>query len=252
MSKSFKTRRLPRTTIGYDLQPDPNTMLLPLAPDLWHAPHAFSANGIPVTTRMTVVRLPCGRLWLHSPVPVDEALRTSLAALGEVAWIVAPSKTHHLFVPACAQAFPAATLYGAPGLRAKRPDLGRLEELPAAGAAPWAPELAWLLFEGIPFANETVWFHRRSATLVLTDLVQWWPGALPWRSRGYAALTGVRRQPAVARTVRALVRDREAARASAERILRWPFERVVMAHNAIVETDAHARLRQAFAAFGVA
>ena len=92
-----------------------------------------------------------------------------------------------------------------------------------------------------------VWFHRPSATLIVTDLLQWMAGDLAWSTRAYATLTGVRRQLAVPLTVRALVRDRRAAARSAERVLRWPFERVVMAHNQVVDTEAYAQVTPAFA-----
>ena len=65
------------------------------APTLWHVTHHFKANGLAVSSRMTVVCLVGKRLWLHSPVPNTGVLRADLLALGEVAYIIAPSKTHH-------------------------------------------------------------------------------------------------------------------------------------------------------------
>jgi len=215
---------------------------------LWHAQHRFHVNGLAVSSRMSVVQLPGGQLWLHSPVPISAALRAQLCELGEVRYIVAPSKTHHLFLADCAAAFPQAQLFGAPGLRAKRPELAGLQELPEPAAAPWAPALDWALFEGIPYANETVWFHRPSASLILTDLLQCWQHAGSWQARLYARLTGVHRQLAAPRTVRALVRDRAAARRSIERLLAWPFERVLLAHDATLEQDAHASVARALRA----
>lgn len=241
MSQSIKTHLAKQGNIP--------VMLIPLTENLWHVPHAFRVNGLPITTRMTVVRLPGRKLWLHSPIPITDGLHAELEALGAVEFIVAPSKNHHLFLAHCAAAFPQARLYGAPGLRAKRPDVGGLQELSSTLPGPWQPELEHMLFGGIPFANETVWLHRPSGTLIITDLLQWWRGPLPWAARSYAALTGVRRQLAVARTVRALVRDRLAARSSAEQILRWPFTRVIVAHNAVVEENAHAEAARALAWF---
>lgn len=225
-------------------------MLTPLAPDVWSVQHAFSVNGLPISSRMTVVRLPGRQLWLHSPVPLSPALQRALAGLGQVAWLVAPSKVHHLFLADAMATYPHAQVWAAPGLAAKRPDLQgllTLGEQPTPEA--WAPVLSHQLFEGIPLANETVWFHAPSRTLILTDLCQWWPGELPWNSRLYAWLTGVRGQMAVPRTVRWLVRDRAAARQSAERLLAWPCDKVVMAHQAVVETQAHAQLRAALTVF---
>jgi hypothetical protein len=65
----------------------------------------------------------------------------------------------------------------------------------------------------------------------------------------YARLTGTRHHLAVPKTVRWLIKDRAAARASSMKILDWPFERVIVAHNAIFDTDAHAAVEKAFACF---
>ncbi|WP_298209815.1 DUF4336 domain-containing protein [Acidovorax sp.] len=227
-------------------------MLHPLDTHLWHATHAFKANGLPITTRMTVVRLPGQKLLIHSPIPMPPGseLLQQVQALGTVAFIVAPNRMHHLFLAPCVTAFPGATVYGPKGLGRERPDLAAtLRELPATDVPEWLPELEHFAFEGIPAGSESVWFHRPSATLIVTDLLQWMEGNLPWSTRTYATLTGVRHRLAVPWTVRALVRDRAAAARSAERLLRWPFARVVMAHNTVIDTDAHMQVVRALAVF---
>jgi hypothetical protein len=221
------------------------TRLTPLGPEIWHAPHHFHVGWMPVSTRMTVVRLNGRRLWLHSPIPLSAELQRELADLGEVSAIVAPNQMHHLFLTACAAAYPQATVYAAPGLARKRPDLPPMQTLTRTLPVEWASVLDQQFIEGIPLANETVWFHRASGTLIVTDLVQCWEGDLAWAARAYARATGVRRRLAIPYTVRALVRDRAALRRSCEQVLAWPIERVVMAHNAVIEVDAHARLRRA-------
>jgi hypothetical protein len=198
---------------------------------------------------MTVIRLQGGKLWLHSPIPLTAELRAQLEALGTVSYLVAPNKVHHMFIGDWVKAYPQALLYGAPGLPAKRPDLANMRVLSSAGEPEWMQELGQLLFDGIPFANETVWFHWLSRTLILTDLCQWWQGDLPLTSLLYARATGVRKELAVPRTVRLITRDRQAASASAAKILAWPIERVVVAHNSIIEQDARAAVTHALAWF---
>ncbi|OYU46570.1 MAG: hypothetical protein CFE44_01400 [Burkholderiales bacterium PBB4] len=225
-------------------------MLQALAPNLWHTTHHFKANGLAISSRMTVVRLANGTLWLHSPVPIDAALQTELKSLGEVSAIVAPNKMHHLFAGDCAALYPRAQLFGAPGLRRKRPDLTQMQDLPAPGTGPWCPELDHLVFGGIPLANETDWFHAPSGTLILTDLCQWMDGDLSWATVLFAKATGARDRLDVPRTVRLLVRDPAAAHASAVQLLRWPTQRLVVAHNVVIENRAHAQLAQALKRFG--
>lgn len=226
-------------------------MLIRLAPNLWHMERGFKAAGLPVTSRMTVVRFDDGRLWIHSPVRFDEAVRAELAALGQVAWIVAPNRAHHLFAGACRRAFPDAVLYGAPGLPAKRPDLADMRELSDTVEPEWARDLDQVVVQGIPIANEVMFLHKASGTLIATDVLQWWRGELPWNTALYARLTGVRARLDVPRTVRLIVCDKAAAADSARAILRWPFTRVITAHNTIVEDDAHAAVERAFERFGV-
>jgi hypothetical protein len=52
--------------------------------DLWAAPRPFVWNNIDVGGRMAVVRLADGRLWVHSPVQLDDSLRLMLSSLGPV------------------------------------------------------------------------------------------------------------------------------------------------------------------------
>lgn len=224
-------------------------MLQNIAPNLWHTQHSFVVSGIRVSSRMTVVRLQDGRMWLHSPVPITDALRAELMALGEVAYVVAPSKAHHLFAADCMVAFPQAKLFGAPGLPAKRPDLQGMRELQAVAEPAWLQDLEQLFFAGMPLVNETVWFHKPTRTLIVTDLLQCYQGDLSFGLKIYAKLTGTRNKLAVPKTVRWLVKNKTAALTSATKILDWPFERVVVAHNSIIEADAHSVVETAFACF---
>src|SRR5262245_59263104 len=79
--------------------------------------------GARLPLRMTVLRLGDGSLCLHSPVAIDDALATEIAAQGEVRHIVAPNLLHHLFVKAALDRYPRALLHAARGLAEKRPDL---------------------------------------------------------------------------------------------------------------------------------
>jgi len=225
-------------------------MLKQIAPDLWHMETGIQTAGIPLTARMTVVRFGNGKLWIHSPVRFDTEVRDQIAALGEVAWIVAPNRAHHMFMAKAKQAFLGARLYGARGLERKRWDIANLHILEDAIEPEWAGDLEQVVFRGMPAINEVMWFHKASATLVVTDVLQCWCGHLDWRADTYARVTGVRSQLDVPRTVRLATRDKAAAASSARTVLAWPFTRVITAHNAIVEEDAHALVERAFARFG--
>lgn len=71
---------------------------------------------IPFQTRMTVIRLPENKLWLHSPVALNEKRISLVGELGDVSYIVAPNLFHHLFIENWLKRFPLAKLWGVEGL----------------------------------------------------------------------------------------------------------------------------------------
>lgn len=222
-------------------------MLTPIAPGIWHAQRSLKIAGIAATSRMTVIQLAGGGLWLHSPILVDDTLRAALDAIGPVHYIVAPNKAHHLFAKKCLAMYPQARLFGAPGLEEKRPDLVMTPLTP--GAPPeWAGEIDQVFMAGIPFVNETVFFHVASGTAIFTDICQLWSGPLGWKETLLAHLTGVRNVLTVPRTVRLVIKDKAALRTSALQVLAWPVQRVVVAHNSVIEDNAHAALKSALGA----
>lgn len=225
-------------------------MLQPICENIWHTQYAFKTAGLPMSSRMTIVRLSDGALWVHSPVAMDDAMQAQIEALGPVRYVVAPSKTHHLFAKKFAQRFPGAQLYGPPGLAEKRPDIPNLITLRSDEKYPWEPELQFHLFEGIPFLNETVWHHAPTQTLVITDLCQQWLNNKAFTTGLYNTLVGVQGKFAVPRSVSwFMVKDKAAAARSAGRILEWPVDRIVMCHDSVIETNAYAQLVQAFKVF---
>jgi hypothetical protein len=64
----------------------------------------------------------------------------------------------------------------------------------------------------------------------------------------YMGLMGVYHRVAVPNGVRLLIRDREALGRSIRRILRWDIERVVVAHNTILQQHAYASVERALLA----
>lgn len=221
-------------------------MLEPIAEGLWHDQFdLFVPPGLHMRGRMVVARLSDGRLWIWSPIPIDDALAREIGALGEVGHIVAPNALHHLHFAAAAERFPSAERWIAPALARKRPDLAGCRRLEDEAPAAWAGELEQLRVEGAPKLDEVAFFHRASKTLIVTDLVFNVLEYRGWLSGLVFRMVGAHKRLAQSRAMRMLVRDRAAAAASARRILAWDFERVVMAHGEIVDRDARARMTEA-------
>src|SRR4051812_41328202 len=145
------------------------TPLRQLAPGLWDVEQVRRMAGANQRLRMTVVALTGGGLWLYSPVEIDDALAQQLAAVGNVAHVVAPNRYHHLFAGAAKHRYPAASLWAVPGLPEKRADLRFDGVLGSQSQLPWAGDLDTLVLTSIPRFSETVFFHRASRTLICAD-----------------------------------------------------------------------------------
>ena len=183
-------------------------MLQALAEDLWIADAPLRFLGLEVGARMTVVRLADGHLLLHSPVAADGDLVAAVAELGAVAYLVAPNRLHHLFVGDWKRAFPDAEIHVAPGLDTKRSDLAISAVLGEEPCSGWRDDLDQTVVGGFPFANEVVFFHPASATLIATDLAFNFGDDSTPLTRLVTRLAGTYGELAPSLLERALIRDR--------------------------------------------
>lgn len=210
----------------------------PIAPGLFcvSAPQRF--YGLPLGTRMTVLVLDAGVL-VHSPVAIDPS---AIAPLGPLRFAVAPNLLHHLHVGPWLTA--GAEGWAAPGLATKRPDLQFAGTL-KTGMDTFGPDVEVYALTSFPFSNEVVLLHRPSRTLITTDLVFHLQPNAPWQTRVAFFCAGG--YPGCRSTIleMALMR-RDAARADLHHILEMDFDRLIMAHGAIIESGGKDALRRAF------
>ena len=161
---------------------EPINTLKPVGEDLWavdgpHVKLAFPGGSVPVPTRMVVVRLASGDLFLWSPTEPDEGLRKEIDALGPVGHLVSPNKLHYVHVCAWKRAYPEATTWASPGVRQRAASRGAEEvcferDLSDGPEEAWSADLDQLIFRGSRFMEEVVFFHRKTRTLILADYVE--------------------------------------------------------------------------------
>jgi hypothetical protein len=221
-------------------------MLRALAPELWVTERPLRFGGLEIGTRMTVVRLAGGELFLHSPVSPDAGLRTELDELGRVRFVVAPNKMHHLFAREYREAWPDVELYCAPGLEKKRADIAWSAVLGEEAPEAWRGQLEQTLFQGFPIANEVDFFHPPTRTLIVTDIAFHVGEESPALTRLGFRLLGAYKRFGPSLLERILIRDRAAARASLDRILAWDFDRVTVTHGAVLEHGGREALRKSY------
>lgn len=222
-------------------------MLSKLTDELHVLEVPFRTGGLELGGRMTVIRLPGGGLWIHSPVRFEAAIGAAVEALGPVRFLVAPNLMHHLHMKEWAAAYPEARVVALPELRRKQPALRLDVELTDTPDAGYAEVISQQRVRGIPRVEEFAFLHRPSRTLLLTDLAFHIRESPSWLTRTYLRLCGTYGKLAPTLLLKSLVKDRAALRTSLEVVLSWDFERVVVCHGAVLEHGGPEALRSGFA-----
>ena len=206
--------------------------------------------GVMFTTRMTVVKLSDGSLWVDSPVSVPSDALEPITKLGCVRYLVAATPRHVWRLAAWHTLFPEAQLW-APRTTPFTLKKGHLPFIGILGDAPhqdWGNDLDQLAFKGNPLFEEVLFFHRQSRTVILDDLIQIHPmvkgktlrNAL-FKLEGVASPHG-----GVGLDIRLSFTNRNLARRSLEKLLSWDFDKLIIAHGPCVEKDAKPFVERAF------
>lgn len=221
-------------------------MFRQLDSDVWFLDKPFAMMGIELGGRMTVVKLLDGSLLMVSPVKLTADDRAELDRIGPVRFIVAPNLVHHLYVGDAKLSYPDAKIYVPPGLTDKRKDLrpdGTLSDTPPP---PLAAEFETILVEGMPRVSEVVFFHKKSRTLIQTDLVFNLTQAPTILSKIFFFLNGALGGVRATRFLRSTIADKAATRRSIEKILAWDFDRMIVTHGDVVRSGAKAEFAAAY------
>ena len=206
--------------------------------------------GVMFTTRMAVVRLSNGSLWVNSPVSVPLDTLKRITECGPVKYILAATPRHVWRLAAWHNLFPAAQLW-APRPTPFTLKKGRLPFTGILGDEPpqaWANDFDQLAFKGNPLIEEVLFFHKQSRTVILDDLIQIHPMVKghPLRNALFKLEGVASRHGGVALDIRLTFTNRDLARRSLEKLLSWDFDKLIIAHGACVEKDAKPFVERAF------
>ncbi len=237
-------------TTGYE----PLETLKPVGDDIWivDGPH-IGFYGIPFPTRMTVIRLAGGELFIHSPIALSDGLKAEVEALGRVRHLVSPNWIHYAYIADWQKAFADTLAWAAPnvGARAKKfhMDIRFDRELGDTPPPEWAEEVDQLIAHGSTAHVEVVFFHKPSRTLILTDLIEnFEKSKVPFWLRAVLPLAGVMDPDGKAPVDMRMTfrRGKPALRKAVQRMIDWGPERVILAHGRWYERDGVAELKRAF------
>jgi hypothetical protein len=221
------------------------------------AHHVWIVDGPPVRdfgvlfpTRMTVVLLTNGSIWVDSPVPMSFETLKRITALGPVSYLVAAIPRHVWRLEAWHTLFPEAQLWVPRTTpltlkKAHLPLTGRLSDAPHPA---WADDFDQLAFKGNPLIEEVLFFHRASRTVILDDLIQVHPSVKGHSFRNALfKLQGVATpRGGVPIDIRLSFTQRQLARRSLEQLLIWDFDKLIIGHGECIAHDAKRFVEQAF------
>jgi hypothetical protein len=212
---------------------------------------SIRALGFAFSTRMIVVKLGDGALWVNSPVSVSPDVLGQIKALGPVRYLVAPTKMHVWRLDEWHQFFPEAELWMPPQIPGKLnhpPIAGILGDTPPSA---WAGDLDQLVFKGNLFIDEVFFFHKASRTVIMADFIQNHPMA-----NGHPARNALLKLAGVAYPnggipidIRLSFIKRRLARESLNKLLSWDFDKLIIAHGICVEENAKSFVKRAFRGF---
>lgn len=237
---------------------EPLNTLKPVAEDLWIVDGpivrmAMYGTSISFPTRMTVIRLGNGELFLHSPTALVDSLRAELEPLGPVRHLVSPNKLHYASIAAWKTAYPGAISWASPGVReraaSRRIAVTFDRELGDAPAPEWAADIDHLVFRGSRFMEEIVFMHRKSRTLLLADLIEnFEPSRLGFAQGLLVRLAGSAdpdgKAPSDLRVT--YLGRKQQARECLRRMEAWKPQRIILGHGRWYPAGGERELQRAF------
>jgi len=224
-------------------------MLKEVDTNIWVAEQKLKYLGLEVGTRMTIIRLKNGELVVISPIKVNKEIINQINQLGKVSIIIAPNLYHHLFITDFKSVYPDANIFAAPGLDSKRQDIN-FDKIINQGKLGTQDEIEYFLFEGFKvlelkgafLLNEIVFFHRESQTLILTDTAFNFDETFPLTTQFITRLIGGYKKLEPSILEKLAIREKQKVKNSIQTVLKWNFERVIVAHGSIIDNQGKEKL----------
>ena len=229
---------------------EPLNSLKPFGADVWlvDGPEIQMSYGpakLPFGTRMTVVRLAGGELWVHSPIAPEPALFETIDRLGKVSHLVAPNSLHYWYMADWIERYPNSRSYAVADLRRKAKRAFRIDHSLDAGARfAWSEEIDWALVPGT-IVSEAVFHVRKAKVTILTDLIENFELAKVhkrWLRRLIALGRADGHTPLDLRIT--FWPERKRVAEAAAKVLGWPTERLALAHGKVFDAGGGAVLRR--------
>lgn len=202
---------------------------------------------MPLPVRTPLITLSGGKVLLS---PGSRLQADQYRKMDGVTDIVAPNLFHCAGVPKAAQKLPQAKLWVVQGGLSAKPDIKWSAEMTEKNW-PYMEELPYVAIGGMPAFNEAVFVHKKSRSLLVTDLcfnMQDVHGFGPWL---ILSLFGTYRKLGVSRFFLKYVKDRAAFTKSLEVLFSYDFDNIIVSHGDNLTGGGRGQLLKAFQERGI-
>lgn len=215
--------------------------------------------------RGTIVKLDSGSLAVFSPVALTPEVKSKVASMGRMKYIVALDIEHHIFLTPWSKEYPEAELIGVEGLPEKREKDAATKGLNFAhiftpknkASMKISPEFDSEFNYEYVHAHENkelVFVHKPTGTLIQADLLFNLPANEQFSKTGESPTTGLWTKlfSSFQNTHGDMIwqkrfvwyvsgaRDRAAFAQSMTKIYSWNFDRIIPCHGDVIETGGKA------------
>ena len=208
---------------------------------IWIKEYPIHYAGVNFNSRMTVIRLSNGNLFIHSPCEIDLLTKLAIERLGKVEFIVAPGSYHYFYIESAQKAFPNAETFICPGIEIKKPNIEFDWLLGERPDPRWSDDFEQVLVRGNKCIWEVAFYHQATHTLILVDLIENITSEtedVSWTLKLWCQLIfRMWNNPKPAPEYQLGWKDKKAASMSLKRILSWDFERIIIAHGDLIENN---------------
>lgn len=235
----------------------PINQLKYICDDLWIVDGPLIRYGLPCLkfpfpTRMTIIRMADGDLFIHSPTELTAELLVEVEKIGTPRWLIGPNRIHYWWIPDWKRAFPGAEVYLASGIESQA--AGRIDfhyqKLDCDHGYPWDHRIATLRITG-SYMTEVVFFDRDSRTLILADLIEnFEPEKLESPLTRWLTRFGGVQDPngSMPRDLRmTFAKQKSELKAGVMEMISWRPDRIILAHGRWYDSRGTEELRRAFA-----
>lgn len=213
--------------------------------NLWILTYPLSVLGTNHGRTVTLIRLKSGKTILHSMAPFPPQDEAAIRAIGDPSWLVEAMLLHDTYAKEGRDIFPGPPFFGPEGFsEVVKFETRSLRNPPAE----WKDEVEVIEILGAPKLKEHVFIHKPSRTLIVADLVfNFPPQEQGWDKFFHRFIAGFKRYPGMSRVFRLFVKDRDAFRSSIDQVMAADFDRIIVGHGQVIETNGKELLKRGLA-----